>query len=117
SVPPLSEAVQAEARDIEIPPGASTVNPIDLPAGVFAHNTGQSSADLLRVVLERERPGSVVVHLNLGVMLQGPIYMDGFKGFLSVALPLLKRHQDVTIPALVLNSDGGVEAEEVRREL
>jgi acyl-CoA synthetase (NDP forming) len=117
AVLPLSAEVVDAAESLSLPPGASVVNPVDLPAGVFAKEEGRLCSALLRLILERERPGSLVVHLNIAAMLQGAVYQTGFRGFLADALPLLRRHGNATIPVLVLNSDGSVEADDARREL
>lgn len=114
---PVSEELIRAAKAIEFPPGASILNPIDLPAGVFAREGGALCAALLKLVLEEEKPGAIVVHLNLGAMLQGPVFMTGFRGFLEAALPLLQTHRQQTLPVLVLNSDGGAEADALRRSL
>lgn len=114
---PVSDALIRAADAIDFPPGASILNPIDLPAGVFAREAGALCASLLKLVLEQEAPGAIVVHLNLGAMLQGPVFRSGFQGFLDAALPLLQAHRMQSLPVLVLNSDGGTEAEDLRRSL
>ncbi|GGD31648.1 hypothetical protein GCM10010915_09970 [Microbacterium faecale] len=117
AVPPVSDELLRAAETIPFPPGASVLNPIDLPAGVFASEGGALCESLLRLVLERDAPGGIVVHLNLGAMLQGPVYLAGFRGFLTAALPMLREHRDQSLPVLVLNSDGSAEADELRRSL
>ena len=117
NVPPVSDELLRAADAIEFPPGASILNPIDLPAGVFAREGGTLCSSLLEMVLEQESPGAVVVHLNLGAMLQGPVYMAGFRGFLEAALPMLREHRRTTLPVVVLNSDGSVAADKLRRSL
>lgn len=116
-VPPVSDELIRAVDAIEFPPGASILNPIDLPAGVFAKDAGALCVSLLRLVLEQDAPGAIVVHLNLGAMLQGSVFMAGFRGFLDEALPLMRAHRMQTLPVLVLNSDGGAEADDLRRTL
>lgn len=72
-----SDAARAAFSQIALPPGASTENPIDLPASVLKEDSGRVAARILQVNRDLVRPYATIVHLNLPVIM-GYRHVDGF---------------------------------------
>ncbi|AOB33924.1 hypothetical protein AKI39_21490 [Bordetella sp. H567] len=68
-VPHLEAGTIAALQQIGVPPGAGLENPLDVPANILERDHGALARRILDTVIEAERPGAVVVHLNLPVIL------------------------------------------------
>jgi len=73
-VPPLEPATVAALEHLGIPPGAGIENPLDVPANILQRDRGALARRILDTVAATERPGAIVMHLNLPVILG---YRDG----------------------------------------
>lgn len=69
NVPHLQAGTIAALHEIGIPPGAGLENPLDVPANILDRDHGALARRILDTAIETERPGAVVVHLNLPVIL------------------------------------------------
>lgn len=65
---PTTEARREFAR-IDLPPGASLANPIDLPASVLKQEDGRVTARILDINSRFIAPYATIVHLNLPVIM------------------------------------------------
>ena len=70
-------AARAAFGEIELPPGASLANPIDLPAGVLKTEDGRVTARILDINRRLVRPHATIIHLNLPVIM-GYRHIEGF---------------------------------------
>nr|WP_255592850.1 CoA-binding protein [Bordetella sp. BOR01] len=113
-VPPLGAGTVAALEQLGIPPGAGIENPLDVPANILQRDRGALARRILDTVAATERPGAVVMHLNLPVILgyrQGELLDElvhaaiGLKAMLPAAVRLL----------LVLRSTGQPELEAKRQ--
>jgi acyl-CoA synthetase (NDP forming) len=103
-------------EDLRLPPGTSVVNPIDAPAGSLAADEGRIAEAVLAAVLDRQRPGAIVMHLNLPVIVSNTDPTVDVPGNLvSAALRACAGHLDETHLILVLRSDGDPGIEERKR--
>lgn len=68
-VPQLQAGTIVALQRLGIPPGAGLENPLDVPANILQREHGALARGILDTVIEAERPGAVVVHLNLPVIL------------------------------------------------
>jgi acyl-CoA synthetase (NDP forming) len=62
-------AAQQEFARIDLPPGASLANPIDLPASVLKQEDGRVTARILDINNRCIAPYATIVHLNLPVIM------------------------------------------------
>ncbi|HTK01795.1 MAG TPA: CoA-binding protein [Bordetella sp.] len=113
-VPQLEAGTIAALRQLGIPPGAGLENPLDVPANILDRDHGALARGILDTVVQAERPGAVVVHLNLPVILgyrQGELMNELVRGVidLKTALPRGARL------FLVLRSPGQPDLEEQRQ--
>lgn len=98
---------------IELPPGASLRNPIDLPASVLKEEDGRIAARILEINRRHVRPHATIIHLNLPVIM-GYRHIEGF-------LPNLLRavfgagEEAAEHRVLVLRSDRSEEVDAWRR--
>ena len=53
---------------LELPPGSSSDNPIDVPANAMRRNGGKAIADVLDIAADQMGVGALVLHLNLTVL-------------------------------------------------
>jgi len=68
-VPELQAGTIAALEQLGIPPGAGIENPLDVPANILQRDHGALARRILDTVVAAERPGVVVVHLNLPVIM------------------------------------------------
>jgi acyl-CoA synthetase (NDP forming) len=90
-VPQLEAGTVAALRQLGVPSGAGLENPLDVPANILERNHGAWARDILDTVVARERPGAVVVHLNLAVILgyrQGELMNELVHAVLALKLAL-----------------------------
>lgn len=64
----LDPALVARLEALDLPPGSSYANPVDLPAGVLAVDDGRVIGNVIREVLADAQPGALLVNLNLPVI-------------------------------------------------
>ncbi|OZI60626.1 CoA-binding protein [Bordetella genomosp. 11] len=113
-VPELRAGTIAALQRLGIPSGAGLENPLDVPANILDRDHGALARGILAAVVETERPGAVIAHLNLPVILgyrQGALMDELVHAVieLKAALP-----QDVRL-FLVLRSPGQADLETLRQ--
>lgn len=111
----MPPAALAEIAELRLPPGASVVNPIDLPASVLQEQQGCIAGHILEIVRRHAKPHAVIAHLNLPVIM-GYRHIENFMPNLIEAL--LKIGSSATAAphlVLALRSDGSEEVDAWRR--
>jgi len=68
-VPPLRPDTVCALERLGIPAGAGIENPLDVPANILQRDHGALARRILDTVAATERPGAIVMHLNLPVIL------------------------------------------------
>lgn len=113
-VPALGAATAAALEALRVPAGAGLENPLDVPANILERSKGRIAGSILEAVITQERPGAVLAHINLPVIMgyRGGALLDelmqtvlGLQGLLAPATRLY----------LVLRSTGQADYEEKRR--
>lgn len=116
----LAELEQA-ARDayaaIEMPPGASLENPMDLPASVLKEEEGRLIAKLLEVDRTLTSPYATLVHLNLPVLMAYRHVKDLLPNLVQSILGRAQQEDTAPHTLLVLRSDRSEEADGWRRRM
>ena len=107
------EAARAAFGEIELPPGASLANPIDLPAGVLKTDDGRVTARILDINRRLVRPHATIIHLNLPVIM-GYRHIEGFLPNLMEAV-FGSGHGPAEHRVLVIRSDRSEEVDAWRR--
>jgi acyl-CoA synthetase (NDP forming) len=68
-ITPFSADTVAQLHDMGLGVGAAYSNPVDLPQPVLIARQGRDTEAILRIILGREQPQTVVVHINLSVVM------------------------------------------------
>lgn len=116
-VPPLAPETLASLVALQLPPGTSLVNPLDLPAGVLRVQEGRVLGQVLACAVADPGVSALVVHLGLISMLGlGPIEVTGeyVRNMVSAVIEL-KGRTDRPV-CLVLRSSGEREQDDLARE-
>lgn len=95
--------------------GSTYTNPVDLPQPVLVGREGRDAEDVLRIILDREDPQVVVMHINLAVVMslaRGD--EDPLMNLLDVATRVKRDHPDKAHFLLALRSDGTLAYEEAK---
>ncbi|MGE0316020.1 MAG: CoA-binding protein [Lautropia sp.] len=116
AVAPLDDACAQALAMLPIPPGASLGNPIDVPANSLQRERGVLVQRILEAVGTLERPGALLVHLNLPVIL-GYRHLDMLGDLEQAIVASLPAIADGTRLAVCLRSCGDQSVELRRREL
>lgn len=115
SVPPLDAATVAALDALELPAGSSIANPIDVPAGALQQNEGRVAEHIIDAVAKSGGADVLVIHVNMTVIL-GFRHVDMLGKIIRAALRQQNGNQSRMHIALVLRTDGDVEAEGLMRE-
>lgn len=109
----LPELAVAAFAEIDLPPGTSLNNPIDLPASVLKEREGRVAASILDINRRHVKPHATIVHLNLPVIM-GYRHIDNFLPNLLTAVFGTETDQAEHL-MLVLRSDRSEEVDAWRR--
>jgi acyl-CoA synthetase (NDP forming) len=109
-VTPLPESTQAQLRTLDLPPGASVGNPVDIPANVLQRENGSLAAQIIDRIFEDARPDAFVIHVNVPVIL-GYTHVDILGQLIEATLAARARAPHPAHVVLVLRSDGEAEIE------
>ena len=114
AVPPFEQVIVQQLEALDLPPGASVLNPIDAPAGVLAKDQGALVGSILDIAQRAGDIDAIVVHLNLPVIVG---YYD--EALLRNLIRAVLRSRDAAasrLPfVLVLRSDGSAAIDAIRR--
>ncbi len=112
----LPDEALAECKDLRLPPGASLVNPIDIPASVLQQEQGRIAARILDIARRHARPHALIVHLNLAVILNYRHVPDFMANLIEVLLGRVDEADTRAHLLLVLRSDGSEEVDAWKRK-
>lgn len=113
-ISPLSPGTVEQLEALQLPPGASVLNPIDTPVGVLKKDDGAIAEEILRIVYRSAQVDAVVLHLNLPVILG---YHDAslLDNLFQAALRVREASERKMHFVLVLRSDGSDMIDGLRR--
>ena len=63
-VAPFGSETMVSLTAMQLPPGSSIANPVDLPAGTFRLNEGRIVGQVLKTILTKERLDAILLHVN-----------------------------------------------------
>ncbi len=113
-VPPFDPLLVEQLEALDLPPGASVLNPVDAPVGVLSKDEGAVVGSILDIVQRAGDIDAIVVHLNLPVIVG---YYD--ETLLRNLITAMLRSRDSAARklrfVLVLRSDGSAAVDEIRR--
>lgn len=114
SVASFAPEIINELEALQLPPGASVINPIDTPVGVLNKNQGAIVEAMLNIVHRIDNIDAIVLHLNLPVIVG---YYD--ESLLRNLVEAAVRSRDAAKRnvhfMLVLRSDGSAAIDDIRR--
>jgi acyl-CoA synthetase (NDP forming) len=113
-VPALRPETAAALARLNVPPGASLANPIDVPANILQREHGALAQRILETASATESPEAIVVHLNLPVIL-GYRDVDMLGDLVRAALRVRQSMSPGAHLLLVLRSTGQPEFEARRQ--
>lgn len=114
-VAPFSDDTRRALEAIELLPGSSINNPVDIPGGNFRKDGGIAAAKILEAIYRLDRPDALIMHLN----------MTAFKGYgknktldtlVTDALKVKASGPGHSHFVMVLRSDGDPALEEQKRQ-
>lgn len=114
-IDPLSAKAQAALDALGLPPGTSTVNPIDTPVGTLQTEHGKIAEKILDAVYASDEADALVMHLNLAAFV-GRSAVDPLENLMQAALRVQANYPGQSHFLLVLRSDGGAEIDAAKRE-
>ncbi len=115
TVAPFSDDTRRALDAIELLPGSSINNPVDIPGGNFRKDGGVAASKILEAIYRLDRPDALIMHLN----------MTAFKGYgksetldtlVQAALRLKASCPGHSHFVMVLRSDGDPALEEQKRQ-
>lgn len=115
TVAPFSDDTCRALEAIELLPGSSINNPVDIPGGNFRKDGGVAASKMLEAIYRLDRPDALIMHLN----------MTAFKGYdksetldtlVQAALQLKASCPGHSHFVMVLRSDGDPVLEEQKRQ-
>ncbi|WP_076866073.1 CoA-binding protein [Bradyrhizobium mercantei] len=113
--------LQSQAREayaeIDMPPGASLKNPMDVPASVLKEEEGRLIARLLEVDRRFTSPYATLVHLNLPVLMAYRHVKDLLPNLVQSMLSRVPKNDKSPHTLLILRSDRSDEADDWRRRM
>jgi acyl-CoA synthetase (NDP forming) len=113
-IDPFNSAAQAGLEALQLPPGTSTVNPVDAPVGTLQQEEGRIAGKILDEIYSKAAPDAVVMHLNLAAFVgRGPI--DPLDNLMQAAVRMQEKYPGQAHFVLVLRSSGAPDVEEGKR--
>lgn len=114
-VPGLDGATLAALEALRLPAGSSLVNPIDVPASALRKDRAGGTDRIFEIVRNARAADVLLTHINMTAVLS---YRDAdmLRQLVDAALLVRQRAASELKVALVLRSDGDLEAEARKRE-
>ncbi|WP_420730049.1 acetate--CoA ligase family protein [Hwanghaeella sp. 1Z406] len=112
----FSDQTSERLKQLDIPDGASTSNPIDFPANAFNRSCGKVADRILPILFGDTGTDAILLHLNLPVLVSYrgsnivPNIIDAAINHRRIA-----KHNSPHL-VIVMRSDGSEEVDSVRRE-
>ena len=114
-IPSFSGPTVALLEALQLPPGSSIANPIDVPAGALQQDEGRVAERIIQAVASSHEADALVIHLNMTVILSFK-HVDMLGNIIRAALSVLGEPGDRMHVILVLRSDGDVQIEDRKFE-
>ena len=116
SVPAFTEATLRSLEDLNLPPGSCVSNPIDTPRSTLRVAGAGVVEKILEAVYASGSPDALVMHLNIASFVgSADQRFNILENLIQTALGVQSRAAGRTHFALVLRSDGSVQADERKR--
>jgi len=115
TVAPFSDETRHALEAIELLPGSSINNPVDIPGGNFRKDGGAAASKILETIYQLDKPDALIMHLN----------MTAFKGYgkaetldtlVQAALKVKESYSGQSHFVMALRSDGDPVLEEQKRQ-
>ncbi len=114
-VAPFAAATVDALKALGLDAGSAYGNPVDLPQAVLVANEGRDTEAVLRMILDREDPQAVVMHVNLAVVMSlARGKEDPLADLLDVATRVRQDFPNKAHFLFVLRSDGTLALEEAK---
>lgn len=114
-VVPFSDKTLRALGAIELLPGSSINNPVDIPGGNFRKDGGAAASKILDIIYRLDCPDALIMHLNMTVF-KGTTRSDTLGSLLQAALHVKASYPVHSHFVMVLRSDGDPELDEQRRQ-
>lgn len=111
----FTDATRAALEALELSPGTSINNPIDMPVNSLNRNKGRVAERILEEVYASARPDAIVMHLNLSAF-AGRAAPEVLDNLIAAALRAQEKFPGQAHFLLVLRSDGNVETDAFKRQ-
>lgn len=114
-VAPFGSDTIGELKALGLEAGATYANPVDLPQPVLVAREGRDAEHILRLILDREDPHAIVMHVNLAVVMS--LARGDEDPVLNLLDAITRVRQDYRRKAhflFVMRSDGTLAFEEAR---
>ncbi|MDN5347610.1 MAG: acetate---CoA ligase (ADP-forming) subunit alpha [Clostridia bacterium] len=105
----FSPATKEKLKQLSLPAGSSSQNPIDIPANILKATQGRIFTDIMKTIFAGERFGAVIAHFNMLSFLN---YVHG-EQFLQDTVQAVLAGRSPKVPMVLVlrsNSDPAVEA-------
>lgn len=114
-IAPFAPDTIAELQTLGLDAGAAYGNPVDLPQPVLVAREGKDTERIMRIILDREDPQAVVMHVNLAVVMSlARGGEDPLMNLLDVATRVMRDYPGKAHFLLALRSDGTLAIEEAK---
>jgi acyl-CoA synthetase (NDP forming) len=114
-IAPFAPDTIAELQALGLDAGAAYGNPVDLPQPVLVARDGKDTERIMRIVLEREDPQAVVMHVNLAVVMSlARDDDDPLTNLIDAATRVVDDYPGKAHFLLALRSDGTLAIEEAK---
>lgn len=114
-VSPFPNTAVDRIKGLDLAPGATYANPVDLPRPVLVGNAGRDAERILDIIFEDAGPHAVVLHINMSVVVSQVDPGDTpLMNLLDAAERVRRRNPGTAHFVLVLRSDGNLEYEEAK---
>lgn len=114
-VAPLGRETVARLEALQLPPGSSVLNPIDVPAGALQQNEGKVAREIVGTIAASGDADAMVMHINMTVVLSFR-HVDMLGNLIDAILGVKSAQGARMHTLLVLRSDGDPDVEERKRE-
>jgi len=114
-VVPFAEDTRRALGAIELPPGSSIANPVDIPGGNFRRDGGVAASRILDAIYRLEEPDALIMHLNMTTF-KGYAQSGTLETLVQAVLRVKAAYPGQSHFIMVLRSDGDAELDEQKRQ-
>ena len=114
-VAPFAPATIAQLKALGLDAGSAYANPVDMPQAVLVAREGQDTENVLRIIMDREDPQAVVMHVNLAVLMSlARGKEDPLANLFDIATRVRQDYPNKAHFLFVMRSDGTLALEEAK---